>query len=76
MSTKKEQRKKKASSFILCECGFSILLVPDLEAMSKAIEHHALEHAKKEKDVAKAAFEEERIQNLLIAQALDKAATS
>jgi hypothetical protein len=44
--------------------------------MSKAIEDHALEHAKKEKDIAKAAFEEERIQNLLIAQALDKASTS
>ncbi len=43
--------------------------------MGKAIEHHAAEHAKKEKDIAKAAFEEARIQNLLIAQALDKAAT-
>jgi len=30
----------------------------------------------KKKNIAKAAFEEERIQNLLIAQTLDKAATS
>jgi hypothetical protein len=75
LSTKKQQKKKKDSSFIICECGFAILLVPDLKAMSKAIENHALEHANKEKDIAKAAFEEERIQNLLIAQTLDKAAT-
>jgi hypothetical protein len=75
LSTKKQRRKKKAGSFIICECGFVILLVPDLKAMTKAIEHHAAEHAKKEKDIAKAAFEEERIQNLLIAQALDMAAT-
>ena len=76
LSTKKQQKKKKTNSFIICECGFAILLIPDSKAMSKAIEDHALEHAKKEKDIAKAAFEEERIQNLLIAQTLDKAATS
>jgi hypothetical protein len=70
-----KMKKKKNSSFILCECGFTILLIPDLKAMGKAIENHAAEHAKKEKDIAKAAFEEERIQNLLTAQTLDKAAT-
>lgn len=76
LSTNKKQRKKKTSSFILCECGFAILLVPDLKAMGKAIEHHALEHSKKEKDIGKAAFKERRIQNLLITQTLDKAASS
>jgi hypothetical protein len=76
--TKSRPRKKKttikADSLILCECGFGILLVPDLKAMSKAIGDHAAEHAKKEKNVGKAAFVEERIQNLLIVQALDRAA--
>ena len=42
--------------------------------MSKAIEDHAAEHAKKEENIAKAAFVEEHIQNLLIVQVLDKAA--
>lgn len=78
MLTKSKPRKKrttiKADSLILCECGFGILLVPDLKAMSKAIEDHAAEHAKKEENSVKAAFVEERIQNLLIVQALDKAA--
>ncbi len=72
----KKIKKKKDSSFIICECGFAIILIPDLKAMSKAIEDHALKHAKKEKDIAKAAFQEARIQNLLTAQALDKAAAS
>ena len=50
--------------------------VPDLKAMGMAIEAHAAKHAKKEKDPKKAAFEEARIQNLLTAQALDRAAAS
>jgi hypothetical protein len=52
------------------------LLVPDLKAMARAIEAHAAEHAKKEKIPAKAAFEDARIQLLLTAQVLDRAATS
>jgi hypothetical protein len=74
LSTKKKS-KKKAVSLIRCECGFEILVVPDLKAMGRAIEDQAAEHAKKEKNSAKATFEEIRIQNLLIAKALDKAAT-
>jgi hypothetical protein len=71
---RKKKTTIKADSLILCECGFGILLVPDLKAMSKTIGDHAAEHAKKEKNVGKAAFVEERIQNLLIVQALDRAA--
>jgi len=74
LSTKKKSRKK-AVSLILCECRYEILLLPDLKAMGRAIEDHAAEHAKKEKNIAKATFEEVRIQNLLIVKALDKAAT-
>ena len=52
MSTKKKSRKK-AGSLIRCECGFEILVVPDLKSMGRAIEDHAAEHAKKEKNIAK-----------------------
>jgi hypothetical protein len=62
---------QKTGPLIRCECGFEILLVPDLKAMGKAIEDHAAEHAKKEKDPGKAVFEESRIQSLLIVQVLD-----
>jgi hypothetical protein len=76
---KNKHRKKlvrKAGPIIRCECGFEILLVPDLKAMGRAIEIHAAEHAKKEQSSEKAAFEEARIQDLLIIQTLNGAATS
>jgi hypothetical protein len=50
-----------------------ILLVPDLKAMSNALEAHVLEHSKKEKDPAKAERESERLWNLLIAEVFQKA---
>jgi hypothetical protein len=40
--------------------------------MGKAIQDHAAEHSKKEKNPGKAAFEETRIQNLLISQTIEK----
>jgi hypothetical protein len=79
LSAKNNPRNKnaarKGSRLIRCECGFEILLLPDLQEMSKAIEEHAATHARKEKDPGKAAFVEARIQNLLITQTLDKAAS-
>ena len=68
--------REKARPSIRCECGFEILLILDLKAMSSAIDMHAMEHGKKEKDPEKAAFEEERIRSILIAQALNAAASS
>jgi hypothetical protein len=61
---------KKDSTFIECECGFKILLVPDLKIMTKAIEAHAAQHGKNEKDPIKAASEQERIENILVAKTL------
>jgi len=72
----KNHEAKKAGPLIRCECGFEILLVPNLKIMTKAIEAHAAEHRKREKDPTKAAFEEERIQAILNAQALSRADTS
>jgi hypothetical protein len=36
---------------IKCECGAEILLVPDLQAMNRAIKAHVTEHKKKESNV-------------------------
>jgi hypothetical protein len=72
----KNNKAKKAGPLIRCECGFEILLVPDLKMIARAIEAHALEHGRKEQDPAKASFEEERIQAILTAQALSGAAAS
>ena len=56
---------------IKCECGKEILLVPDLKAMSKAIETHAFEHGKGKKS-EKAASEVEHILDFLTMQVLEK----
>lgn len=72
----KSLRGEKIGPLIRCECGFAILLVPDLEEMGRAIDAHAAEHGQKEKDPGKAAFEEERIRSILNAQALNVAAST
>jgi hypothetical protein len=61
---------------VKCECGLEILMVPDLKAMSNAIETHVLAHVKKKKDSADAIQESERIWNLLIVQVLEKASNA
>ena len=53
---------------ITCGCGFEILVLPDLKAMSQAIEEHVLEHKNKG---AKAA-EINKIEEDLIAQLFKK----
>jgi hypothetical protein len=55
---------------IKCECSYKILLLPDLRAMSQAIEKHVLEH--KNKGVS--GGEAVRIEDALISQVFDKAA--
>ena len=52
---------------VKCECGTEILLVPDLKAMTTAIEAHVLEHSQKLKDPVKAAVESDRLWSVLVA---------
>jgi hypothetical protein len=54
------------------KCGKEILLVPDVEAISRAIEVYIWEHLKKE-NPRKAAFESNRLWDLLIAAAFTQA---
>jgi hypothetical protein len=68
--------RKEGVSFIRCECGFEILLVFDLKMMARAIEAHAALHGEKEKDPKEATSEQERIENALIEQTLNSAASS
>jgi hypothetical protein len=78
---KKSVSRNAAKSTIKCECGWETLLLPDLKAMSKAIEAHVDTHRKIEKDCSKtdaenigaAELEAERIENYLVAQVLQKA---
>ena len=46
--------RKEGGFFIRCECGFEILMVPDLKMMTIAIEAHAALHGERETTLKKA----------------------
>ncbi len=50
---------------VVCECGFKILIVPDLDEMVRSIENHAATHEKDETEREKAVAEHCRIEELL-----------
>ncbi len=67
-------------SVVKCECGAEILLVPDVKAMSHAIEVHVAEHIESTRLLRKKnrptpsvslAEEAERVRDALIAQAFN-----
>ena len=55
---------------VVCECGFKILVVPDLDEMVRSIESHALTHERGESDPEKTAVERCRIEELLAQRVL------
>ncbi|MCW4006050.1 MAG: hypothetical protein NWF04_05585 [Candidatus Bathyarchaeota archaeon] len=55
-----------------CECGTKILLIPDVEVMSRAIATHVEEHRSRERDPIKAEANAQRIENTLIRQLITK----
>jgi hypothetical protein len=63
-------------SKVKCECGAEILFLPDVRAMSHAIEVHVAEHRQKSKAPAGAAAEAERVRDALITQVLSIASKS
>jgi hypothetical protein len=60
-------------SAIKCLCGAVILLVPNVRAMSEAIESHVAKHLQKVKDPKEARAEAERVRDDLITKLLEKA---
>ncbi|MFB3889703.1 MAG: hypothetical protein ACE14S_09450 [Candidatus Bathyarchaeia archaeon] len=71
---KKNTELKTQLPLVTCECGAKILLIPQVEVMSRAIESHAGEHRKKEPDPAKAEATARHIRELLIEKTLETAA--
>ena len=57
-------------SLVVCECGFKIPLVPDLDEMARSIEAHTATHDKNETDPEKAEAERNRIEELLTQKVL------
>jgi len=55
---------------VVCDCGFKILIVPDLGEMARSIENHAAIHGKSETDPEKAEAEYCRVEELLTQRVL------
>lgn len=76
MKKKKIIRSNLPEDIIVCECGAEILLVPDVKAMSKAIEAHVAYHTKGIKNSSEKTEEENRIREALIIQVFNLASKS
>ncbi len=57
---------------IRCECGAEILLLPDLQAMNRAIKAHATEHQKKARNAKRNVITYSNISQLLSQLSLRK----
>ena len=68
MKEKKENDQK--LPLVVCECGFKLLVIPDLNEMVRCIEAHATTHGKYETDKEKAEKEFCRIEELLTEKVL------
>jgi len=64
-SAEVDGRLKEGLPIISCECGAEILVVPDLQAMNRAIKTHVAEHRKKERNTQKRAVTSGKINQLL-----------
>jgi len=56
---------KERLPIVNCECGAEILVVPDLQAMNRAIKTHVAEHRKREKNAKNNEITSGRINQLL-----------
>jgi len=71
-SKEKNRSSKRSLLVITCECGYEILVLPDLRVMNIAIEKHVLEH----KNIGITKSSAKRIEDALIAQLFNKLAES
>jgi len=55
---------------VTCECGFKMLVIPDLDEMARCIEAHCITHVTSESDLEKAQAERCRIEELLTQEVL------
>jgi len=60
-----DERLKEGLPLISCECGFELLVVPDLQAMNRAIKTHVAEHRKKTRNNQKKEIMSSKVSQLL-----------
>jgi hypothetical protein len=68
-----DKRLKERLPIISCECGAEILVVPDLQAMNRAIKTHVAEHRKRERTAKRNMVRSSKISQLLSQLTLIKA---
>jgi hypothetical protein len=57
---------------ICCDCGAEMLVVPDLQAMNRAIKTHVAWHRRKERNSGKGVFASDKVGELLSQRTLLK----
>jgi hypothetical protein len=73
ISKSKKKTDNDGLSAIKCLCGETILVIPNVKLMSKAIETHVAKHKQEVKDPKEAEALVEHIRDDLIIQVLEKA---
>ena len=76
MTIRRLARSHRSIDTIRCECGTEIIILPDVRAMSEAIDAHVIVHIQKLKASERTTAEAERIRDNLIAQVFSKASQS
>ena len=64
-SAESDEHFKEGLPIISCECGSEILVLPDLQAMNRAIATHVAEHRKKERNTKNNGITSGKISQLL-----------
>ncbi len=72
MSSESYRKPRANLPIVTCECGQTILIIPDLHEMSRCIEKHATKHAQLEANPEKARLEYTRIEEILTRKVLIK----
>ena len=61
-------------SIIKCECGFEILVIPEMETVGGAIDAHVEQHRGKQKDPTKGEIDANNIHHFLFKKLFEKIA--
>ena len=61
-------------SIIKCECGFEILVIPEMETVGGAIDAHVEQHRGKQKDPTKGEIDANNIHDFLFKKLFEKIA--
>ncbi|HEX7483350.1 MAG TPA: hypothetical protein VF350_07775 [Candidatus Bathyarchaeia archaeon] len=74
MPNQKNLHPFESCSIIKCECGFEILVIPEMETVGSTIDAHVEEHRRKQKDPTKGEVAANHIHDFLFKKLFQKIA--